>query len=292
MTLWLWAALAMSGEPYVQVLGIAQDAGHPQAGCQRACCEAAFADPTKAHRASSVAIVDPDSGRWWLVDASPDLPAQIHGLPGDMAGVFVTHAHIGHYTGLVNLGREVMGVKDVPVWAMPRMQDFLSQHEPWAALSRQDHIRLSSLQHNTTVSITPTLSVTPLQVPHRDELSETVGFVIRGPNRAVLYLPDIDKWERWDTRIEDVLASVDVALLDGTFFEDGELPGRDMSVIPHPFISESMARFAPLPKAERAKVRFIHLNHTNPALDPVSESSERVRQSGMAVSEEGERHPL
>ena len=227
-----------------------------------------------------------------MVDASPDLPRQIHGLPGELSGVLLTHAHIGHYTGLMHLGREVMGVQGVDVWAMPRMGAFLSSHEPWASLERQGHVALRALVADTPVTLSPRVTVTPLQVPHRDELSETVGFVIRGPSRAVLYLPDIDKWERWDTRIEDVVAGVDVALLDGTFFADGELPGRDMSVIPHPFIAESMARFAPLPKDERAKVRFIHLNHTNPALDAHSDAVKRIRGAGMDVCEEGERHAL
>ena len=70
-------------------------------------------------------------------------------------------------------------------------------------------------------------------IPHRDEYSETVGFVIRGPDRSALFLPDIDKWDRWERKIADVLADADVAYLDGTFFADGELLGRDMSKIPH-----------------------------------------------------------
>ena len=111
----------------------------------------------------------------------------------------------------------------------------------------------------------------------------------------MLYLPDIDSWEEWDAmgvRLEEVLATVDVAFLDATFFADGEIPGRDMSGFPHPFIRTTMNRLAPLPATERAKVVFIHLNHTNPALDPRSAAAREVRAAGMAVANEGDRFPL
>ena len=136
------------------------------------------------------------------------------------------------------------------------------------------------------VRLNERITVTPLRVPHRDEYSETVGFVIRGPRRAVLWLPDIDKWEKWQTAIESVIATVDVAYLDGTFLSASELPGRDLREIPHPTIGETMTRLAPLPESERRKVRFIHLNQSNPALrDP-------GQRRGFTVATEGEREPL
>ena len=137
--------------------------------------------------------------------------------------------------------------------------------------------------------------ITPILVPHRQEYSEVVAFRIAGPSRSVLYVPDIDSWEQWDsdgTRIEDVLRTVDVAYLDGTFFANGEIPGRDMTGFPHPFITKSMERFAKLPSAERAKVRFIHLNHTNAALIPGSDAQHQVEKAGMRIAEQGERFSL
>ncbi len=276
--------------PYVVVLGVAQDAGHPQAGCDRACCAAAWAGA--GHAVVSLGIVDPATGQHWLLDASPDLPAQEHALPGALAGVLLTHAHMGHYTGLLHLGREAMGARSVPVWAMPRMAALLRNEAPWSQLVALDNIALRALSAGTPVALAPGLRVTPLLVPHRDELSETVGFVVEGPGRAVLYLPDIDKWERWDTPVEQWIARVDVALLDGTFYDGAELPGRDMSEIPHPFIVESLARFAPLPAAQRDRVRFLHLNHSNPLLQPAGPAREAVEAAGLHVAAEGERHPL
>ena len=93
-------------------------------------------------------------------------------------------------------------------------------------------------------------------------------------------------------RIEDEISKVDRAYLDGTFFSEGELPGRDMTKIPHPTISKSLVRFSSLPLKEREKVRFIHLNWSNPARFPRSEARRAVEAAGMTVAEEGERFCL
>lgn len=290
----------IAAAPFVLVLGVAQDAGHPQAGCEKTCCAEVFSGVAPGHSASSLAIVDPASGERWILDASPDLPRQLHALQQQaprratapiLDGVLLTHAHMGHYMGLAHLGREVMGTDGIEVWAMPRMGSFLREHGPWSQLVELGNITLQPLTGGQAVSLNERITATPLQVPHRDEFSETVGFVIRGPGRAVLYLPDIDKWERWSTPIEEVIAQVDVAYVDGTFFEDGEIPGRSMDEIPHPFVIESMTRFASLPDSERTKVRFLHLNHTNPLLGTGPERGQ-VEAAGFHVADEGERQGL
>ncbi|RMD93824.1 MAG: MBL fold metallo-hydrolase [Calditrichaeota bacterium] len=282
---------------YVAVLGVAQDGGYPQAGCTRQCCRPAWEGKVAPKHVSSLAVVDPQKQRRWLIDATPDFKAQLRmldemappqGTP-DLQGIFLTHAHIGHYTGLMHLGREVIGAHHVPVYAMPRMKAFLEQNGPWDLLVRLENIRLYDLQNNIPVTLGQGLSITPFLVPHRDEYSETVGFLIAGPHRKVAYISDIDKWERWSTRIEDLLARVDLAFLDGTFYANGEVPGRDMSEIPHPFITESMHRFAGLPAREKNKIYFIHLNHTNPALQPQSEAYRTIREAGFHVAREGEK---
>ncbi|MCB9760662.1 MAG: pyrroloquinoline quinone biosynthesis protein PqqB [Alphaproteobacteria bacterium] len=283
--------------PFLVVLGVAQDAGHPQAGCERSCCRPAWEDPSRAHLVTSLGLVDPRDGRRWIFDASPDLPRQLRHLdrlappkerPPDLAGVFLTHAHIGHYTGLVHLGREVMGASGVPLYAMPRMRAFIEASGPWELLVRLGNVSLQTLTDGQGVRLADDLVVTPFAVPHRGEYSETVGFRIRGPGREAVYLPDIDKWSRWSVPVERLLAEVDLAYVDATFYADGELPGRDMAEIPHPFVQETLARLADQPAALRAKVRFIHLNHTNPLLDPDSAAQDVVRSAGMRVAEEGE----
>jgi pyrroloquinoline quinone biosynthesis protein B len=201
---------------------------------------------------------------------------------------------MGHYTGLMWLGKEVMGAAQVPVYAMPRMAQFLRANGPWSQLVKLDNIQLHEMTAGQLVPL-PGLSVTPLLVPHRQEFSEVVGFRIEAPAKRVLFIPDIDSWEQWDalgTRIEDEIAKVDVAYLDATFFANGEIPGRDMSGFPHPFIRHSMERFAKLPPGEKAKVRFIHLNHTNQALWPGTPERAELEAAGFRVAEEGERIEL
>ncbi len=192
----------------------------------------------------------------------------------------------------MHLGREVMGARGIPVLAMPRMREFLQSNGPWSQLVELGNIRLERLEDGVERRLNERISVMPFRVPHRDEYSETVGFEIRGPGATVVYLPDIDKWERWGRSIEALVEDADVLYLDGTFFADGEVEGRSMSEIPHPFISESLARFAGLSPEERAKIRFIHLNHSNPALQPDSAAARTITDAGMAVAVEGERVPL
>ena len=293
---------ATDSGPYVVVLGIAQDGGYPQAGTKD---HPAWADPSLRRHVSCLALVDPDAGTRWIFDATPDFKLQLRHLdeigPSDdtpgLQGIFPTHAHTGHYTGLVHLGREMMGATGVPVWAMPRMHDFLGTHLPWRDLVERGNIELRRLSSGRATRLNRRLTVTPIPVPHRDEYSETVAFRIHGPERTVLYLPDIDKWERWDAwngegEIERQIAAVDVAYLDGTFFADGEIPDLRMEEIPHPFIQESMERFSKLPPRERRKIRFIHLNRTNPAIRNDSEARRTIEAAGFGVATEGERQPL
>jgi pyrroloquinoline quinone biosynthesis protein B len=189
----------------------------------------------------------------------------------------------------MHLGREVLGAREVPVYAMPRMHDFLSRNGPWDQLVRLKNIVLRPMQNEVTFELNQRIRVTPFLVPHRDEYTEAAGFRIAGPQRTVIFIPDIDKWEKWNRRIEEVIAGVDVAYVDGTFYAEGEIPGRNMAEIPHPFIVETMHRLASLPADEKSKVRFIHLNHTNPALRPDSEAAQAISKAGFRVAIEAER---
>jgi pyrroloquinoline quinone biosynthesis protein B len=288
--------------PWAVVLGIAQDGGYPQAGTKQ---HAAWEDSSLSRRVTCIAIVDPASGERWMLDVTPDFKAQLRHLdelaphpdtPG-LAGLFPTHAHTGHYTGLLHLGHEMMGADGAPVFALPRMRAFLESNLPWRDLVERRNISLRPLSAGVELQLNDRLRLVPLLVPHRDEYSETAAFRIEGPGRSLLYLPDIDKWERWDEQagageIERQIAAVDVAYIDGTFYGDGEIPDRSMADIPHPFIAESLERFASLPATERRKIRFIHLNRSNPALEPSSEIRTLIVAAGFGLAEEGERQPL
>jgi len=282
------------------VLGIAQDAGFPQAACQKPCCELAWKNPSIRRYVASLGLIDHATGQKWLFDCTPDFPQQLQVLLERsqngterlaaplLDGIFLTHGHIGHYSGLIHLGREVMGARQIKTYCMPRMQKFLSQNGPWSQLVKLENIKTMELAAGRPTKLNERIEVIPFLVPHRDEFSETVGFRIQGPKKSVLFLPDIDKWSRWDQSIEKMIESVDVAYLDGTFFENGEIPGRDIALIPHPFVSESIRRFSPLAETERKKIRFIHFNHTNPVLQKANPATRKINQAGMAIAKEKE----
>ncbi len=289
---------AQEDEPYLYVLGVAQDAGYPQIGCYANHCLPGWEDTSLRRGATSLAVIDSGSRQKFLFEATPNLPEQLYQLETvaaddshRLAGVFLTHAHIGHYAGLMFLGHEAMSASNIPVYAMPRMLSFLHSNEPWRQLSAFENIRLEALQDKQQTDF-PRIQVTPFLVPHRDEFSETVGYEISGPNKTALFIPDINKWSAWNQDLTTLVKSVDYALLDATFYEDGELPGRDMSQIPHPFVSESMEELRGLTLNERKKVWFIHFNHSNPLLRLESEESQFVISEGFNIAVEGIRLPL
>lgn len=299
---------AATSAPFVLVLGTAQDGGLPQLACQEELCRSARENPERRRRVASLLIVDPRSQERWLIDATPDFPEQVEladtvaprspgqGRPPLFDGIFLTHAHFGHYTGLGYLGREVYGSQPTRVWGSRRMVEFLSGNGPWDLLVKEQHVELGTLAPGQAVELAPDLRVRAFTVPHRDEYTDTLGFWVEGPSRRLLYIPDIDKWEAFDevsgSSIEELIARSDYALLDGSFFGDGEIPGRPMAQIPHPFIAESLDRFALLSAAERAKVLFTHLNHTNPASDPESAAAAHIQAQGCAVAGDGQRLSL
>ena len=190
------------------------------------------------------------------------------------------------------LGKEATNANRIPVYAMPRMKKFLESNGPWSQLVTSNNIDLVTLENELKIQITPNIAIIPFRVPHRDEYSETVGYKIIGRNKTALFLPDIDKWEIWDTDISEVISHVDYAFLDATFFDGEEINSRNISEIPHPFIVESMKIFQGLPTSEKNKIYFIHFNHTNPMLDLESEAYKLVRKNGYNMAQIHERFKL
>lgn len=282
-------------QPYLIVLGNVQDAGYPQIGCMKACCKEHWHPNAQKKQITALGIVDGSSHQTWLFEASPDFKHQTKVLSNQLdstqfqlpSGIFLTHGHMGHYVGLMHLGREAMGANQVPVYAMPRMKQYLETSGPWSQLVALQNIALQPLQADSLITLTPTLQVLPFLVPHRGEYTETVGYKIISPNKKILFIPDIDKWEQWERDIKAEIAQVDVAFLDATFFKNGEVGNRDMSEIPHPFVEESMRLFHDLPASEKTKVHFIHFNHTNPILQEQHHAKAEVLEKGYHIAEEG-----
>ncbi|MEJ2003810.1 MAG: MBL fold metallo-hydrolase, partial [Cyclobacteriaceae bacterium] len=187
--------------PFIIVLGNVQDGGSPHIGCSRECCSGLHESPDPDRMVVSLGLVDPSSESRYLIEATPDMPRQLqilnkYGPYGDEKtadGIFLTHAHIGHYTGLMYLGKEALNSSGAPVFAMPRMAEYLRTNGPWSQLVKLGNIDLRMIRDGEPVHLTDKLQVTPIRVPHRDEYSETVGFFMKGPSKTALFIPDIDK---------------------------------------------------------------------------------------------------
>src|SRR6185295_16000868 len=231
-----------------------------------------------------------------------DLPAQIEEIHtfrphpagkvdrAPVDGVLLTHAHIGHYLGLAHFGFESLNTKDIPVWTSPRMAEYLKTNGPWSQLVRLGNIVLREFQPGKPFELEEGITIEPFQVPHRDEYSDTMAFLIRGPHKTLLYVPDTDTWKTWTRPLPELLAAekVDIALLDATFYSPDELPDRDVTKIKHPLVTQSMDLLEPLVKAGKVRIYFTHLNHSNPALDAEGAARKAIEARGFRVLQEGE----
>jgi len=294
-----------AGEIYALVLGSVQDAGWPQVGCYTPLCDLGrtLQAQGRGRYVASLALVEPVAGRHYLVDATPDITRQLD-LIDDAAfrrkaalrrpfdGIFLTHAHIGHYTGLALLGNEGLGIQDTNVYCTEAMARFLSANAPWSLLVRQGRIVPTPLGLDRWHRIDEHLAVQLWRVPHRDEFADTVGLVFRGPAATLLYLPDINAWRLWERDLSETVAGVDVAMLDGSFWSLDELPGRSAEDVPHPLVRETMSRLQAVVDAGDARVILTHLNNSNPALDPDGPEAAEVARRGFEIAREGVRIDL
>lgn len=288
---------AQSADPaYIQILGIAQDGGYPHMGCTKKCCNLAWENNAMKKQVVSLALIDPQTKKWWLFEATPDIKEQLHDfqnltngqynyLP---EGIFITHAHIGHYTGLMELGKEVMNTNNVPVYVLPKLKAFLETNGPWSQLVKLNNILLQPMTADSSLQLTENISIAAFLVPHRDEYSETAGFKINTGKKKYLFIPDINKWDKWDRSIIKEVRTADIALLDGTFYDAGELPGRNMSEIPHPFIVETLDLFKNTSSQTTSKIHFIHFNHTNRLLWD-SQKQKDIQKAGFNIARQGEK---
>jgi len=282
----------------IKVLGTAQDGGIPQLGCYCQNCLRARKNPRFARLVSSLAILDLKERKYFLLDATPDIRLQADNALGRLGGikqgrknaphaVVLTHAHIGHYTGLMFFGYEAMSTQELPVYCSPRLQNFLTQNGPWSQLVSLKNISIRTIFPGKEFLLTPRISLTPLLVPHRDEYSDTFGFRISGERKSLLYISDIQSWEAWDRSIVEETGKADISLLDGTFYSQDELPGRNISEIGHPLIQTSLKTLRNSVQREKKQVFFTHLNHSNPALDPEGEARKEIRKAGFDLASEG-----
>lgn len=274
----------------IHVLGTAQDGGYPHAGCQSICCLDIWDKPALHRLPASIALIDKINKKFYLFDITPNVKEQLHFLDQyncKLDGIFITHAHIGHYIGLLDLGLEIMNTDNIPVYVMPRMKQFILNNQPMAQLIQNHNIQLRNIKNNINIMIN-NLSITPFEVPHRNELSETVGFKIQSSNKSVIYLPDIDDWESWDISLDKFVIDNDILFLDGTFYMKDEIKSRDVSKIPHPEMIDTMNRLDHLSSDYKKRVYFIHLNHTNATLRKESDEYIDIKNKNFSLAKEGQ----
>jgi len=283
---------------YITVLGIAQDAGYPHINCENDCCQSFYDGEESRKLVSCLGLVDLEDEKKYIFDATPDFTEQTQELKTNhlnngniIDGVFLTHAHIGHYTGLMYLGFEALGSNNVPVYVMPRMKKHIETSGPWSQLLAFNNIKLREMHNDSLFDLSNNLKVTPILVPHRDEYSETVGYCIEGNNKKALFIPDIDKWEKWEINIIEEVKKVDYAFLDASFFRDGEID-RDMSKIPHPFTTETTTLFEKESMATKNKIHFIHFNHSNPTIKDSHRLKDSIQNLGFRFAKEGDVYDL
>ena len=273
---------------FLHILGTVQDGGSPHLGCKKDCCLNLSEQDKKIRKVTSLEIFDQIKNESILFEATPDIIYQWNSLYSTPKGIFLTHAHIGHYSGLIHLGKEALGAKGIPVYAMPKMSFFLKENGPWSQLVKLNNIKLVNLSNNIAVTVLEKIKVTPFLVPHRDEFSETVGYKIEGPSKSILFIPDIDKWLLWNRNLIDLLKTVDLAFIDGTFFNAKEVNYRPISEIPHPLVEETIEFLSDQKESIKNKVYFIHMNHTNPLLNPKSKESKWVLGQGFRIAQIGQ----
>ena len=283
-----------SQSEYIYILGNTQDAGLPHIGCQHPFCEDNF-NIYEEHYTTSIAVVNSDLKKYILFEATPDITFQLNNLKRNIfdkfllpESIYITHAHIGHYTGLMYFGREALGAKDLMVRVLPRMSNFLQNNGPWSQLVDINNIKIKEINFGLRTKELANIEITPVQVPHRDEYSETAGYIIKGKNKKALFIPDIDKWEKWDRDLSQLAKEFDFLLIDATFYDSKEI-NRDISEIPHPLVTETIDLLSRLNTENRSKVYFIHMNHTNMMLDPNSKLSKLVKSKGFNIARLGQK---
>lgn len=277
------------------VLGTSQDAGYPQVGCKNICCQTAWDNPELKKFPSSIAIINKEDRKYWLIDITPEIKTQIQMIDKfdcSLEGIFITHAHIGHYMGLINLGLEVMNLKNIPVYVMPKMKEFIINNTLLNQLVENNNIKLSLISDGVDININDNFTIQAFDVPHRNELSETVGYKIIGQKKSAIYMPDIDSWDRFEKNLFKLINNNDILFLDGTFYQKSEIKTRDIKKIPHPSIVDTMDMLMDLSDEDKQKIHFIHFNHTNDAIREGSEAYNTIIDSGFSISRENQKFNL
>ncbi len=298
------------------LLGTAAGGGFPQWNCWCPTCRIARREPGRAHpRTQSSAAVSSDGRRWFLLNASPDVHAQLAGLPVaepdglrhvPVEGVVLTDAELDHTLGVVLLreGRHLQ------VYATPAVQRVLEHDTRLLPVTRAfADVLVRPLATDVTTPLVyldgcpAGLSVTAFEVPAgpprfatHEQPGHTVGLLVRddASGGVCAFVPGCGGL---DGGLLDRLGAADLLLFDGTFWTDdelislgiGERTARQMDHLPVSGPDGSLERLARLPARQRV---YTHINNTNPMLIEDSPQRQMVQRLGLAVGSDGMRFTL
>lgn len=275
----------------IKFLGIAQDAGIPQIGCNCKVCSEIYRGERKEEYPVSLGIINEKTGKKFMIEATPEFSKQYRKLidieKGEkLGGIILTHAHIGHYTGLMMLGREALNTKKLKVFVSSKMGEFLKNNAPWNQLIKLDNIEIIEFKNRVPFVLDEGIEITPIEVTHRNEYADTYGFLVKGEEK-IFFVPDIDRWSGFEDDLNNLIKECKKVIVDATFYtkeEIGKVRGRDLNEIPHPTIEETI-KYVEDNKLPSEKIVFTHFNHTNMVL-----SNEAIRKSveekGFILSQE------
>ena len=271
----------------IRILGSAAGGGLPQWNCLCANCAAARNGEIAPRTQSSIAV-SADNQRWFLVNASPDLPRQIESTPAlqpqlgslrnsPIAGVLLTNADLDHTLGLLLLRQQQTPVL---VYASDATRSALDWLELLLHPFGGSNWRTASGDFN---SLSNGLAFRAI------ELHKSNAFQLRDEvsGRAALIAPVVGELT---AELRDAVDTSDVILFDGTFWNDDELravrrgarSAREMNHLPISDSSLALLRHSPA----RRKI-YMHINNTNPILMPGSRERALVQQAGIEIACDG-----
>jgi pyrroloquinoline quinone biosynthesis protein B len=284
----------------IKVLGTAQDGGYPQPNCDCKNCTNAINNKDLVRNPASIGILDIENKSSYLIDPTFRLFEQLNMLnktaaennfPKDhIKGIFITHAHMGHYPGLLFFGKEVIDSNNLAVYTSKTLEKFLNENQPWKLLIDNKNIDIKSFEFENEINLSGNLKIIPIEIPHRQELSDTAGFIIEGKQKSGFYLPDIDSWKTFYDKFNEISIKADLLFIDGTFYSNEELMeirGRNIKDVPHPPIKETINLLKNgVLKQNNSKIYFTHFNHTNKILD--NDFKDDLKIEGIDFLKDGE----
>ena len=210
----------------------------------------------------------------------------------------LTHAHFGHVDGLGLFGRETLAAQGIELHVSDDMYHLVDQTPQWNLMVQQGVFDIRTFAAGDVVFSQGDLSVEAVRIPHRDELSDMHAFIMRGSSKSLLFLPDHDTWNETlavhnSSSIREWLAKmgVDIALVDGTFWSEDELGGRNQAQVPHPPVRQTLKMLGEK-QSNDPEIFFTHLNHTNPLYNGNSEQRKEVERLGWNIAYQGQRFTL